>query len=306
MRVNERIEELKQFFHGREEVSVFHMTNFANKLAESLKIETDRYPGVFLGSLTDTDRPRLEHSAYGISLDKQFDYNSHVKTKNSFQLFGYRDRRKQRNRIDFHVPLAYFKGGINFHATTITTKGDDPLLTIAKTNNPRETSKVMITSHSTDGHRLAEVLTRRLNAIAAQFRDEEGKKLPVPEITLVKGETVNLPEEAKNPTRREVKLRGLAAINANETLSEAFGLMKTHQQTAIANAKAITAQLEAERNAHEQTKAELEKQKEALRKKTEAHDALVKRLGKIHEATQVGFGKRAKAIEAIKKLAKHE
>ncbi|MFH1246890.1 MAG: hypothetical protein V1644_00780 [Candidatus Micrarchaeota archaeon] len=307
MRTNERIEELKAFFHNPyEQRTLLSIEDFAKRVARELRIPTQNLHVNGTGAATQEhgikrieDHLYFRPTPYGSEFRRTSEARK-TKLPNVLALKGAYNVSTGSDHvtthIEVHVPVSYDKhGGSGFHFTTLESTDRTPLLTIARTANAREPAKVIVTSHSSVGHKLAQVLTARLHGIASQFRGEDGAKLPTPEIELVKGENVKLPTPAKRQTRREQKMQGLAAIEASATLKARLAEAERALATAREQREDASEKLIGESQAHARTRGILEEL-------TTRHDAATDRLRQIREEARAGFGKRGTALKRIRRI----
>ncbi len=313
MRTNERIEELKKFFHTSDEHAMFSVMDLCHLVSSAAKVPVERYHGIWQGTVHEQDgNVQVRGASFQNSSisDRLLGVSPVTQTPNkkTSLLTGNHcgAMRNQYTPINFHVPLSFSKGASRFHVTVINDSDEKPLLTIAKTANPNEPARVVITSHSADGHKVGDLLIRRLVAIATQFRDN-GAKLPMPEITLVKGEGVNLPEEAKKPTRRETTRQARAALEKLPQLQAELEQIRRKlagKEVQTIRDRKLLRTLIAK---HRQLRGELATEGSIKRDQIARHADAVAKLSEVAAlAERSKFGNRGKTLAQIREAARRK
>ncbi|MDP3741927.1 MAG: hypothetical protein Q8R15_01285 [Candidatus Micrarchaeota archaeon] len=310
MRINERIEELKKFFHTTDERAVFSVQNLANLVASSLKVPVQRYHGIYQGTSHEHGHTETRSASFQTDdrITNVISLGTELHSKTAILTASNRGAIKgTRTDFKFHVPFSFTKGASKFHFTVIEGSDEKPLLTIAKTANYGEPAKAVITSHSADGHKVAKLLTRRLAGIATQFRDKDGAKLPMPEITLVKGENVKLPEAKGKLTRRETTRQAMKAFEKLPQLQAELKQLRTKlsgKERQTARDRKLLRTLIAK---HRQLRGELATEGQIKREQIANHAEAVKKLSEVAAlAEQAKFGNRGKTLAQIRETTRRK
>ncbi len=317
MRVNERVEELKKFFYnddyGREFFDVHHFINRVIAPQAKSNVRGDYHP-VWQGEVTPSEGFRYYGALWQSGSVSNRLISAHAMGKRPLTDkkgpihvdARYEEEGGSRKAIDFHVPVDFTqrRDGASKFAFSVISDGRAPLLTIAKLIPERgKPHHVVLTSHSVEGHKLAELLARRLRGIATQLRDEEGRKLPQPGITLVAGNNVDLPEEKRRPTRRETAQKGREAFaklpDLERKTRELEVKLARKEAQAARNARLVRALIRQQRTLKGEVAVQEGIKKEKIARLAD-HEA---KLREIEQETKAGFGKRRKALENIRRIA---
>ncbi len=192
----------------------------------------------------------------------------------------------------FHFPVDFGKGLARFQALSVKDRAGTPLVTFSKAiPDPA----LVITSHNSDGHALAELVMLNLWRNSVKYASKHGLKKP--NMVLVKGaefkkkshlrklkETVReLREELSYAEERRQRAQDLLEISRRVT---APGIIRAVDQRTVQEARRALKDVGKLQTQHEQANVEAQLLREALKK--------IARVAKI-----AGFGTRKSALAAI-------